>query len=354
MNSLNTFAPAILAMAAVITLLLTALLAWATWRYAGHTEQALQTGREQLKAAVEQSEALQKPCVTIRSSPRQYEEAVLNAPFVAEILTLNVELLNIGTGPALDLFYDLQQVDVEEGQIAINPKGFVPHLRSGESWATQLQRTSLTNRNLEFSARYESLSGSKYETRMRIESAIIVSSTFGPPRQEPLANGAPMADTGLLPGDRYKQTCEDHRFYGDMRFKQLSLFAIVTGLLLNGAISKDSPLLFTGHSNKTPLSFAGIVFTTVLWVMEVRSTTHGFRIRRQKENLEGGPRVEWAWLSATNAVLPLYAASYFFWFFIWKYAGPMTKSGLLAWLFFALWGIVLVIYSEEQYRKMWA
>src|SRR2546426_7398577 len=68
------------AFAALITLLLTALLAWATWRYVGHTKRALRLaqgqlslGQQQLGASIEQSEALQKPFITIKAAPRHGE-----------------------------------------------------------------------------------------------------------------------------------------------------------------------------------------------------------------------------------------------------------------------------------------
>ncbi len=40
--------------------------------------------------------------------------------------------------------------------------------------------------------------------------------------------------------ERYKQTCEDMRFYGDMRFKQLTLWSVGIGFLLNTLYGKDA------------------------------------------------------------------------------------------------------------------
>jgi hypothetical protein len=36
-----------------------------------------------------------------------------------------------------------------------------------------------------------------------------------------------------LSAEIYKQNCEDLRFYGDMRFKQLTLWSVGIGFLLN-------------------------------------------------------------------------------------------------------------------------
>lgn len=132
------------------------------------------------QASVEQSEALQKPCVTINFSPRLGEDAILEAPRVAEVMTPDVELLNIGSGPALNVSYEIKQVDVPAGGVQLRPTGFISHLRhGGESWRTPTGRNTLQGRNFEFLAEYESLSGSAYETKIRVENRILVSFHFG-------------------------------------------------------------------------------------------------------------------------------------------------------------------------------
>jgi hypothetical protein len=131
------------------------------------------------RASIEQSEALQKPCVVIESSPRDSDEAVLEAPLVSQVAqTPNVQLRNIGSGPAVKLNYELRQVEVPQGGVAVTPTGFVPYLEADESWTTVTPRGMLTTRIFEFSAKYESLSGSTYQTRVRLDNGLIASSTF--------------------------------------------------------------------------------------------------------------------------------------------------------------------------------
>lgn len=163
MEWLNCFAPAVQALMAIVIVLLTTAIACATLRY------------------VKVSEALQKPCVTIKSEPRDHLEAVLLAPFVAQAKQApTVEILNIGIGPALNVQYGFLQVDAPEGAPAMHPTGFVNHLQAGQQWATHLARTSLSNRIFEFNASYESLSRKKYKTKLRVENAIIKSFGFFP------------------------------------------------------------------------------------------------------------------------------------------------------------------------------
>src|SRR2546428_152985 len=107
------------AFAALITLLLTALLAWATWRYVGHTKRALRLaqgqlslGQQQLGASIEQSEALQKPFITIKAAPRHGEEVIVERRAAAAVAQApTVILLNLGSGPALAVSYQFQHVD---------------------------------------------------------------------------------------------------------------------------------------------------------------------------------------------------------------------------------------------------
>src|SRR5258708_4394434 len=94
------------ALAAPITLSLTAILVWATWRYAGPTKRTLRLaqgqltlGQKQLGAVIEQSEALQKPFVTIKAAPRHGEEAIVERRAAAVAQAPTVVLLNLGPGP---------------------------------------------------------------------------------------------------------------------------------------------------------------------------------------------------------------------------------------------------------------
>ena len=119
MEYLNNFAPAIQALAAFFILLLTGVLAYATWQY------------------VKVSEALQKPCVTVQSEPRAGEDAILDAPYVSQVSerTGNLVVKNIGTGTALNIRFDFRQTNAGTGSALWHPTGFVEYLQSGQAWS---------------------------------------------------------------------------------------------------------------------------------------------------------------------------------------------------------------------------
>jgi hypothetical protein len=153
----NYFAPAIQALAAIAIVGLTAVIVYLTSRY------------------VAVSEALQKPKVMVRLEPRDWNDAVLLAPNVAQVSQLPVvTLINVGTGPALNLLYSFRHADAPPGGPTTSDSGFVPYLKMGGEWGTQLSRNLLPNRIFEYSAEYESLSGKRYLTRFKIENSILV------------------------------------------------------------------------------------------------------------------------------------------------------------------------------------
>jgi hypothetical protein len=124
-------------------------------------------------------------------------------------------------------------------------------------------------------------------------------------------------DDGYL--DEYKEINNNVRFYGNMRFAQLTLFSAVTAALLT-IVFKTQPSL--SESLKMALEIGGLVSTFVIWTMEERSTGYGTKFIHRLQELE--PLLgfnQWqgrkigtkAGFSATNAVRLLYFSVAVFW-----------------------------------------
>lgn len=172
--------------------------------------------------------------------------------------------------------------------------------------------------------------------------------------------------------ETYKQSCEDHRFFGDMRFKQLSLFAVINGFLLN-AIKTPTP-----KQMLPTVSLIGMVVTSVLWIMEVRSSIHGHAARAyikfvegqalklngtekgeisKEKSTEDAPQWEqfeaqWTHFNATNAVLCLYFATFSFWL------GAYLKNScgvvrLICGGMSILVVAILIAFTAREYRKLY-
>jgi len=150
---------------------------------------------------------------------------------------------------------------------------------------------------------------------------------------------------------RRNQLGQNMRFYGDMRFKQLTLFLGASSLFIAGVGQYQNIDFPRGLKLKAVISIAGILFTSVMWVMEVRSTVSFFATRELAEDL--WPRAKPArfiWLNSTNAVLSLHIASFCFWYWCaanWVYHRFLILSGG------ALLGILLAAFTVHNYLPAW-
>lgn len=168
-------------------------------------------------------------------------------------------------------------------------------------------------------------------------------------------------------GELYKQSCEDHRFYGDMRFKQLTLWSVGIGFVLNVLHGREASGMTVGQTGIWYV--AAFFWTAVIWVMEVRSSVHGVRALRLKNSLEKrmadgstidgnsegkarGPDVpnKWTLLNATNAVGLLYALSALLGLLCLRRAwGVSTKTFWIEIFVF----ILLVAFTIREYWELW-
>jgi hypothetical protein len=113
----------------------------------------------------------------------------------------------------------------------------------------------------------------------------------------------------IIDETRLTQLAENYRFFGDMRFKQLTLFIAAMTAVIGG--------IFQASTYRWWLAVAGLFITGVMWVMEVRSTMNAVAIHDAllATNRDFFPtqRKFWPWLNASFAVLLLHVAFYVFW-----------------------------------------
>jgi len=160
-----------------------------------------------------------------------------------------------------------------------------------------------------------------------------------------------MASPVIDPAEVYKQNCEDHRFYGDMRFKQLTLWSVGIGFLLNAVYGKDASCLSVLHRGLW--CFAAFFWTAVIWGMEVRSTVHGVRRMKYRAGIEGEAEArlsnKWTLLNASFAIALLYGASCVLWS-----VQLLTTWGtrvITLWVMAAAFGL-LTAFTVREYWEM--
>jgi len=149
---------------------------------------------------------------------------------------------------------------------------------------------------------------------------------------------------------RQQQLAENLRFYADMRFKQLTLFVALLSLVAAGIGQFGDQVLFESIKIKEVLAVAAMLFTSVLWIMEVRSSIYWAAHKEKTDDLWCSPNnVSLSWLNASNSILVLYISVYSFWVtctYFWF-------SNILITAISALVGFVLLLFSILNYIYLW-
>jgi len=122
-----------------------------------------------------QLEALHAPCMTFKATPRDEGEAILEmnearGAMVFDFIAGSAVLMNIGTGPAVNISYVFTPLD--EGNI-MQTDGYVPFLPAHASASIPVSRTSLVNSNYSCVILYESLSQTHYSTTVTIRNLVL-------------------------------------------------------------------------------------------------------------------------------------------------------------------------------------
>lgn len=158
----------------LIQLLILAFLIW----YACETYQLR-------KASQEQTEALQKPCITVVTTARDYDDAILGVDDAIGGMVLapfegSVQLRNIGAGPAFNIRYTFSNLDQprQSGDVVVEPSGYLPYIKAGDAFAMQVTRGILQLHEYELVALYDSLSGRRYETKIVIKRLVLTTVQF--------------------------------------------------------------------------------------------------------------------------------------------------------------------------------
>jgi hypothetical protein len=122
-----------------------------------------------------QLEALHAPCMTFKATPREEADAILElhqarGAMILDFIAGSAVLLNIGTGPAVNISYMF--IALDEGNI-MQPDGYVPFLSARAFASIPVSRASLANSNYSCAIQYESLSQTQYSTTVTIRNLVL-------------------------------------------------------------------------------------------------------------------------------------------------------------------------------------
>lgn len=102
------------------------------------------------RASQEQAEALHRPCLTLVTTARGFEDAVLevNGAIGGMIVAAregNVAVWNIGSGPAINAQYKFEPVAPPDGANVARPNGYLQIVLAGECFVMPVARGVLQN-----------------------------------------------------------------------------------------------------------------------------------------------------------------------------------------------------------------
>jgi hypothetical protein len=116
--------------------------------------------------------------------------------------------------------------------------------------------------------------------------------------------------------EEYKDISENLRHYANMRFKQLTLFSVLTGVIL-GALTKGD---WGGCGSVMILKIIGICIVITFGIMEERAADYWHAFVRRAVEIEKeigyrqySGRPGGRFITATNATRFLYIVTFIFW-----------------------------------------
>ncbi len=147
-----------------------------------------------------------------------------------------------------------------------------------------------------------------------------------------------------------EQLAENMRFYGDMRFKQLTVWLAGMTVFAAGAVQFQSSYLAPSLSVREALAVAATIFTSVVWIMEVSSTMYFVANRQTAPHLwpRSSSKIGRVF-SATNAILLLYVGTYGAWLWLGHQWGLSLFWLVLLFTLAILLGVVTIV----RYLPIW-
>lgn len=133
----------------------------------------IETARIRVTAR-DQVEVSQTPCLTFAATPRNGVEAVLEMDDARGAMVLDFDagdamLKNIGCGPAVNIEYSLVLLENPPRTL----RGYVSFIPATGRATAPIPRNSLQGRDADCLIRYESLSRTKYETKLTIKNLVL-------------------------------------------------------------------------------------------------------------------------------------------------------------------------------------
>ncbi|MGD1154458.1 MAG: hypothetical protein ABSA41_01375 [Terriglobia bacterium] len=152
--------------------------------YTVETRRIRKAAQKQAEASWEQAEAQQRPCLTVVTAARDFDEAILSTgdaegERIVAPREGSVALENAGNGPALEVRYHFTPVSPAS---IIGPSGYIPGIPPRTNMTIAVALGVLSNSDYEILLTYDGLSGQRYESRIMTKNLVLTTFHFGKQR----------------------------------------------------------------------------------------------------------------------------------------------------------------------------
>ena len=133
--------------------------------------------------ARKQAEAQLKPCITFKTMARDAVEAVLGMGGISGETVLafdegRVNIMNIGNGPAINIWYKMEPVNPPPDSNLGCYKSYLHAIQPKDKASLPIARGVLQQHEFQFEIAYESLSGRQYRTKMTVHDLVLTEFSF--------------------------------------------------------------------------------------------------------------------------------------------------------------------------------
>ena len=153
-----------------------------------------------------------------------------------------------------------------------------------------------------------------------------------------------------------EQLVETARFYGDMRFKQFTLFLAWLSIVGAGIVYGGEYVILCEIKLKLLLALASIIMTGIFWIMEISSSIYWVANREACKDVWKLPSPKSKFIktinkiiSTTNAMLILFIINYILWI-VCAYNWGLNRVVFIVLIFI---GLLIFLYSILNYIPLW-
>jgi hypothetical protein len=166
-----------------LTLVALVVYAWDTRRIRKAAEGQVEASNKLLEAAIDQSEGLSKPCLTLCGELRADADTILEMHGAIGRTTARSDqghlvVQNIGNGIALNVRYSIQPLPPSDREYRLESSGYLQNALAGQRISMAELVTTTLSGDYEIGFQFQSIGGREYRTVVKMNERVLTGFTF--------------------------------------------------------------------------------------------------------------------------------------------------------------------------------